>query len=105
MTLRTFIEHHYGSFRQFNLTTGWGHNKANKAYRDKPNDFMLVAKKVVEDTGVSYDELVRMIDERENEITEVNAMEWLTTTTPTNGLLNAALANYVGIVTSYILCW
>jgi len=75
MTLRTFIEHHYGSFRQFNLTTGWGHNKANKAYREKPNDFMLVAKKVVEDTGVTYDELVKMIDARANEIHELNEIK------------------------------
>lgn len=73
MTLRTFIEHHYGSFRQFNLSTGWGHNKANKAYRDKPNDFMLVAKKVVEDTGVTYDELVQMIDAREHELKELQS--------------------------------
>lgn len=73
MTLRTFIEHHYGSFRQFNLNTGWGHNKANKAYRDKPNDFMLVAKKVVEHTGVTYDELVDMIHAREMELEELQS--------------------------------
>lgn len=75
MTLRTFIEHHYGSFRQFNLVTGWGHNKSNKAYRHKPNEFMLLAKKIVDDTGVSYDTLVKMIEERNNEINELQNIE------------------------------
>jgi len=71
MTLRTFIEYHFGSMKGMNEKMNWVSQQCNRYYHKTPERFMLYCADIRNHTNCEVEDLVEMITHRRNEINEV----------------------------------